>query len=161
MTRSGIGVGATLTPPAQLSLCSRFAALLIKGRDGVCRAAETRFIASPRDRTRGMSNISPSTKGGWRAEKRKPMVPRSLARPRRASRRANRGGYGTGPCFSRLRPDRIPSKLGQLAPSGTSQWVRRELRHRPSAYVAYTSSQAPHLVPPHERLAMTPFKLTR
>jgi len=32
MTRSGIGVGATLTPPAQLSLCSRFAALLIKGR---------------------------------------------------------------------------------------------------------------------------------
>ena len=41
MTRSGIGVGATLTPPAQLSLCSRFAALLIKGRDGVCRAAET------------------------------------------------------------------------------------------------------------------------
>ena len=27
-----IGVGATLTPPAQLSLCSRFAALLIKGR---------------------------------------------------------------------------------------------------------------------------------
>ena len=76
MTRSGIGVGATLTPPAQLSLCSRFAALLIKGRDGVCRAAETRFIASPRDRARGMSNISPSTKGGWRAEKRKPMVPR-------------------------------------------------------------------------------------
>jgi len=71
-----IGVGATLTPPAQLSLCSRFAALLIKGRDGVCRAAETRFIASPRDRARGMSNISPSTKGGWRAEKRKPMVPR-------------------------------------------------------------------------------------
>jgi len=39
-------VGATLTPPAQLSLCSRFAALLIKGRDGVCRAAETR--SSPR-----------------------------------------------------------------------------------------------------------------
>src|SRR6187549_2789573 len=63
-----IGVGATLTPPAQLSLCSRFAALLIKGRDGVCRAAETRFIASPRDRARAMSNISPSTKGGWRAE---------------------------------------------------------------------------------------------
>ena len=68
-----IGVGATLTPPAQLSLCSRFAALLIKGRDGVCRAAETGFIASPRDRARGP-----------------------------------------------LKADRIPPKLGQLAPSGTS-----------------------------------------
>ena len=63
MTRSGIGVGATLTPPAQLSLCSRFAALLIKGRDGVCRAAETRFIASPHDRARGMSNISLQRRG--------------------------------------------------------------------------------------------------
>ena len=108
-----IGVGATLTPPAQLSLCSRFAALLIKGRDGVCRAAETRFIASPRDRARGP-----------------------------------------------LKADRIPPKLGQLGPRGTAQWVRRELRHRPSAYVAYTSSQAPHLLPPHERLAMT-LKWTR
>jgi hypothetical protein len=102
MTRSGIGVGATLTPPAQLWLCSRFAALLIKGRDGVCRAA-TRFIAS-RVIARGACQTSPLQRRGDGAAKSANLWFRELSQDHGGPLGANRGGYGTGPCFSRLRP---------------------------------------------------------
>jgi hypothetical protein len=64
--------------------------------------------------------------------------------------------YGTGPRFSPVRHARTRRPILQLAPSRTSYWVREELRHRPSAHVAYTSPQAPHLLPPHERLEKRP-----
>jgi hypothetical protein len=74
-----------------------------------------------------------------------------------ASRRANRGRLRHRallfPLEGRIE---LRLKLGQLAPSRTSKWVRREPRHRPRAHVASMSPQAPHLVPLHQRLMMRP-----
>jgi len=75
------------------------------------------------------------------------MVRASLQRHAGACRRANRGGYGTGSCFSPVHHARMRRPILQPAPGGDSWWPRRELRCRPSAHVAYISPQAPHLVP--------------
>jgi uncharacterized protein YeaO (DUF488 family) len=42
------------------------------------RIAQPRLIASPRERASSSRRALPSMKGGWRAEKRRPMVPRPL-----------------------------------------------------------------------------------
>ena len=67
---------------------------------------------------------------------------------RRLSARQSRRLVGTGPCFSPVRRARTRRPILQPAPGRGSYWPRRELRCRPSAHVASTSPQAPHLVPP-------------
>ena len=77
------------------------------------RAFRVRLVLSP-----------PSDMGGWRAERRNPMAsayPRAAAG---ASRRANRGGYDTGPRFiaqvqSRLRSSARFRRGLLVAPGGT------------------------------------------
>ena len=51
--------------------------------------------------------------------------------------------------------ERADRSFSQLL-AGDSYWPRRELRHRPPAHVAFMNPQAPHVVPPHERLMMRP-----
>jgi hypothetical protein len=83
MTRSGIGVGATLTHP----LSSRYAraSLPSSSRAGMEFVVPPKRDSSPRRVVaRGHVKHLPFNEVRWRAEKRKPMVPRSLARPRRA-----------------------------------------------------------------------------
>jgi len=69
-----------------------------------------------------------------------------------ASRRANHDGYGTGPCFSPVRHARTRRPILQPAPGGDSQWPRRSLRCRASAWLCVSRPAGAHLVPLDVRL---------
>ena len=91
-------------------------------------------------------------RGGWRAEKRKPMA--RIRRCAGASRRANRGGYDTGPRFSlyrRVVAAHLSASFWRgflVTPGGGSGAARRTRCER--------GPQAPHPVPLTQRLARTP-----
>jgi hypothetical protein len=82
-------------------------------------------------------------RGGWRAEKSKPMAP-YCRQTRRAPLGAPIAAVPTpGLAFPARGRIELRLKLGQPAPGGTSYWVREELRCRPGACCASAGPQAP------------------
>ncbi len=120
------------------------------------------IVPAMRECIRGFAKCPSCERGGWRAEKRKPMVSVILRdHGGRLSARQSRRLVGTGPRFSPVRHARTRRPILQPAPGRTSYWVREELRCRPGAGCASAGPQAPHLAPLHERLMIAPFKWTR
>jgi len=74
------------------------------------------------------------------------MVRASLQRHAGACRRANHGGYGP------VRHARTRRPILQPAPGGDSQWPRRSLRCRASAWLCVSRPAGAHLVPLDVRL---------
>ena len=100
----------------------------------------------------------PAFEGGWRAEKRKILMARAL-RHAGALRRANRGGFGTGPCFR-------PVRRAANAPTdpSASSWQGLLVAPEgaplpPECLVARGPRRRP--LPPSQRLARAPLRRTR